>query len=162
MASPKREMDRNFALYHAVDMQKWLKKKGIFSEICGSIRRKVTKVNDIDMVVSSTPDEVLDAIREMTPDVKVVTNGSRKADVVVNDVPFNFYWATLHEWGAMVLFLTGSPEFNIKCRVKAKDRNLKLNQYGLWRADGTLVTAQENTILRHLGLFEFSNPKTRR
>jgi DNA polymerase/3'-5' exonuclease PolX len=60
-------------------------------------------------------------------------------------------------WGAMMLFATGSPKFNIFCRVKAKDRGLKLSQYGLHDSNDELVCdcTEELPILQTLGIPEF-------
>lgn len=161
MPSPKRKMDRDFALFHALEMKERLEDEGVKSEICGSIRRQVQQVNDIDMVVDSPPLAVLDILHKRQNKIRVVSSGERVMVIVLDKIPYNFYWAHESEWGAMVLFLTGSSKFNIKCRAKAKERNLKLNQYGLWRADGSLVTAQEKTILRKLEMFQFADPTTR-
>jgi DNA polymerase (family 10) len=38
-----------------------------------------------------------------------------------------------------MLYFTGPARFNILMRIKAKRRGLKLNEYGLWREDGTLT-----------------------
>lgn len=158
MASPKKRMDLSTAKEKAFEVKNWLNDDKVKCQICGSIRREREFVNDVDMVVGCSMSKAMSIIEKHASTVEVVVSGEKKTDVVINDTPFNLYFAGPHEWGSMVLFLTGSAKFNILCRRKAMDRNMKLNQYGLWNGGGTLITAQENTILRHLSLFDRVNP----
>jgi DNA polymerase (family 10) len=163
MASPKKRMALVVAKEHACQMMDWLASERVKVQVCGSIRREKSYVNDIDMVVGCEISKLHQVLSYRADNWTSVLSGTKKLDATVgdDDVPYNFYMADERDWGAMVLFLTGSQEFNIKCRMRAKDRNLKLNQYGLWSKDGSLVSGEENTILRKLGLFSYSKPTER-
>lgn len=111
--------------------------------ICGSIRREHKFVHDIDIVVVGKPEEV-----------------GRKYVNTQNDIQVDTYVASEENFGAMTLFLTGSKEFNVMMRVKAKARGMKLNQYGLWQ-DGALIASRtENDIFEALGM-PYVHPRNR-
>jgi DNA polymerase/3'-5' exonuclease PolX len=62
----------------------------------------------------------------------------------------------------MLLYFTGSKEFNIMCRAKAQELGMTLNEYGLFKS-GTKINKSETEIeiLQILGLEEYTNPRSR-
>ena len=61
---------------------------------------------------------------------------------------------TEESWGASILMWTGTKELNVKMRAVAKEKGLKLNQYGLFRrSDGVKVAGRdEEEVFEVLGL----------
>jgi DNA polymerase (family 10) len=56
-------------------------------------------------------------------------------------------------WGAALQYFTGSKPHNVALRAIAQRRGLKLSEYGLFEADGSLVASQsEEQVYGHLGL----------
>ncbi|MBI2422012.1 MAG: DNA polymerase/3'-5' exonuclease PolX [Candidatus Hydrogenedentes bacterium] len=124
-------------------------------ELAGSLRRRKEIIKDIDLVASSNaPKPVMDAFVGM-PEVAAVTgHGDTKSSVrlksgisadlrVVTDAQFPF--ALAH--------FTGSKEHNVAMRQRAKDRMLKLNEYGLHREDESILPCNdEQDIFKALGL----------
>jgi len=87
-------------------------------EVCGSIRRRVPEVHDID-ILAVCPEQVGKIARFQTP----------------GGIPVDVYYTNEESWGAFQLFLTGSAAYNVIMRAKAKAKGFKLSQYGLYERD---------------------------
>lgn len=128
------------------------------SEVAGSLRRKKEVIGDIDILVSAKSSDSPTIMRIFTnhPDVeRVLAEGETKSSVVlksgincdlrvVGDEQFPF---TLH-------YFTGSKEHNIRMRSIAKDKNIKMNEYGLFKgkAEKLLSCRNEEDIFKTLGM----------
>lgn len=114
-------------------------------EICGSVRRRVPEVHDIDILA---------------------VNEERKGTIVRlathSGIPVDIYYTSEESWGAFQLFLTGSGEYNIMMRAKAKAKGFKLSQYGLFKRDTNELIASktEEEIYRALKL-DYRDPEDR-
>jgi DNA polymerase (family X) len=129
---------------------------------CGSLRRGLETVGDLDVVVSASGDEsvLIDSIKSLAEEV--LANGSKIVRIVLPiGLQVDFYIAPERVFGAFELFLTGSKNFNILTRQVAKRFNHRLSQYGLLDEDGKEISVDELGILESLGLLNFSDPKTR-
>lgn len=106
--------------------------------ICGSIRRKCPLVHDIDIVV----------VPDTTPEfAKFFLQGRKKLSRKDCLVPLELYIASDYDWGSQILMWTGSMQFNIKCRAKAKSFGWKLNQYGLFDSGGKVIESQSEDVI---------------
>lgn len=120
-----------------------------FTCVAGSVRRRKPVIKDLDIIVVT---------RNGVPGRSRIERGE------IRNVPYQAHWCAAENLGAMLLFLTGSHEFNIYCRFKAKELGMRLNQYGLWRSsptDDELVAATEIQILTKLGLQGYIDPENR-
>lgn len=72
----------------------------------------------------------------------------------------DLYYATAEDAQAQRLTWTGSMQFNIVCRARAKARGAKLSQYGLQKKDGTWLR-HEDDILSFLDMSDKLDPKER-
>lgn len=127
--------------------------------VAGSVRREVDVVGDIDIVVATTePEQISDAIAA-EDGFEVLQRGPKKVSVAytpeagnTHDVQVDFTLADPDEFGAALLYMTGSAEHNISMRRRAADMGYKLNEYGLHDGDETLAAATEQSIYQELGL----------
>jgi DNA polymerase/3'-5' exonuclease PolX len=126
-------------------------------------------VGDVDLAVSDLgrfdrklfgPAAVKEGLDVLCLSKNFIPGESRKADYRINGVTFNVYQARKEAKGAMVLFLTGSKEFNIMMRGKAKEMGLKLNQYGLWQGERLIAARTERQIFAELGI-NYVSPRDR-
>lgn len=125
--------------------------------LCGSYARGRMFVGDLDIVV--VPAFGFNAaLIELFGRLKGnPLRGSRNGDFCGAQV--NIFEATDANWEAQVLTATGSGKFNMIMRARAKERGLKLNQYGLW-SGGVLLTTKEREIFRQLD-FRYHEPAER-
>lgn len=150
-------------------IQEVLKKNNYKSVLCGSIRRqKPFDIGDIDMVVERPVADAVLTIRDWAirtgkqfkSETKNLNNSSKIAVFSVQGTPFNFFGASDQDWGAMVLFLTGSLLFNVILRGEAKKQGYKLNQNGLWLGEERIAGKDERQMFDALGL-EWVEPQDR-
>lgn len=126
------------------------------AEIAGSLRRWKEVVKDLDFVAATdSPAEVMEFFTTMENVHEVIGHGETKSSVVLSSgigadlrcvSPAQYPWALLH--------FTGSKEHNTELRARAKERGLKLNEYGLF-PDGketSLPARSEADAYQHLGL----------
>jgi len=117
-------------------------------EIAGSYRREKYILGDLDVVFEDTP-----AVRRRLSSLwGFQKNGKVKRSGLFMGMQIDVNLATVENWGAMLLFATGSGKFNINMRGIAKRRGYKLNQYGLWNGETCLASKTEHEIFNVLNL----------
>jgi len=134
-------------------------------EVAGSVRRHKQVVNDLDVVVANAHGNILAArwaVEEICEEVL-----RRKYDGTITGAKWHgtrieLYVAEEDAFGAMLLYCTGSPEFNIWTRRIAKGKGFKLNQYGVFdlASEERVASASEDEILGVLGI-EWIQPQAR-
>jgi len=109
--------------------------------VCGSIRRQMRIVHDLDVVLLIEDDKVLEPVK-------------RFFEEQIFPWHADFRVCTKGNLGAMMLYLTGDKQHNISMRIHAADMKLQLNEYGLF--DRTMVKRlageTEKGIYARLGL----------
>ena len=121
---------------------------GTKCEIVGSYRREKYILGDLDVVFEDTP-----AVRRRLSSLwGFQKNGKVKRSGLFMGMQIDVNLATVENWGAMLLFATGSGKFNINMRGIAKRRGYKLNQYGLWNGETCLASKTEHEIFNVLNL----------
>jgi len=112
--------------------------------IAGSYRRGLPTCGDVDIVVIPREGVTLETANEAL--ASVVGNGDW--------VSINAFYTTPENWGAMLLYATGSKLFNIRFRGIAKSRGLKVNQDGVFRGKHRLpgIGFSERSVCRAIGV----------
>ncbi|MDD4628587.1 MAG: type-X family DNA polymerase [Candidatus Peribacteraceae bacterium] len=131
-------------------------------EVAGSFRRGKETVGDIDvLVVTTSAKEVSDAIAELPIVRDVVAHGDKKLSFdLTSGIRVDVRLVERDQWGAALLYFTGSKEHNITLRKRAIQRGWKLNEYGLFEGGKLIASREEKDIYDALGL-PFSEPKNR-
>lgn len=116
--------------------------------IAGSLRRKKEVTKDIDLVVSSSdPAGVMQAFVEGPDVTRVVGHGDTKSSVVLaSGIGADLRVVSEEQFPYALHHFTGSKDHNVAMRQRAKERGLKMNEYGLFRGD-TLVACDDETAL---------------
>lgn len=133
----RERMDLASALKTADEFIKPLKKNPYARKIsaCGSLRRMRETVGDIDILaVSAYPDKIMDAFLRL-PDIKDVSaKGLTKSSVTTKEgAQIDLRIVEEKSFGAAMIYFTGSKNFNIKLRHLAARKNLKVNEYGVFK-----------------------------
>ena len=155
MGTFKREVEYKRASHASLKLESWFEKNGAERTMtCGSLRRELPIVGDIDLVILGSVVEFRPKLLKMKW-FRIIepSQGVRTLlGIVEKDIQVNIYFVKPEAWGAMVLFLTGSKFFNILIRSYAKKQGLKLNQYGLWHGEVLIAGKEEKQIFDALGL----------
>ncbi|MFB6204224.1 MAG: DNA polymerase/3'-5' exonuclease PolX [Candidatus Nanohaloarchaea archaeon] len=131
-------------------------------EIVGSYRRRRETVGDLD-VLAVAPDrrKAMEEFCSMEQVKEVLGRGETKSSVMVSgDLQIDLRIVSRDEYGAAILYFTGSKDHNISLRGRAQDRGWKLNEYGLFDGEERLAGKTEEEVYGKLGL-DFIPPELR-
>lgn len=125
-------------------------------ETAGSLRRMRETIGDVDVLVSSEdPAPVMQALRDSDLVVKVIAAGEKKTSVLtVRGLQVDLRVVAPEEFGAALVYFTGSKDHNVRVRERAVRKGLTLNEYGLFdKESGDRVAGDsEEDVYRALGL----------
>ncbi|CCQ34343.1 DNA polymerase beta subunit protein [Halorhabdus tiamatea SARL4B] len=102
-------------------------------ELAGSLRRWKPTIGDVDALVASTEGPaVVEAFTDWDGADRVIEAGDQKASVRSGGVRIDLRVIDPSEFGAALQYFTGSKDHNVDLRNRAIDRDLKLNEYGVF------------------------------
>ncbi|MDP8960552.1 MAG: DNA polymerase/3'-5' exonuclease PolX [Actinomycetota bacterium] len=109
----------------------------------GSLRRFRETIGDVDVVAAaSEPSAVINAFTRMAMVREVAAGGDKKVSVVTyNGVQLDLRVVAPQQWGAALLYFTGSHAHNVRVRERAVRRGWRLNEYGLFEEDTSRLIA---------------------
>jgi len=125
------------------------------ASLAGSLRRCKEIIKDVDIVASSAePASVMEHFLKSPGVMRVVNHGDTKSSILVSPgIAADLRVVSDTEFPYALAHFTGSKEHNVVMRQRAKERGLKLNEYGLFDEDGKLAPcADEEAIFARLGL----------
>ncbi|WP_327074815.1 DNA polymerase/3'-5' exonuclease PolX [Kitasatospora purpeofusca] len=122
----------------------------------GSLRRMRETVGDIDILATAEDSAPLMAALTALPyTAEVIGTGPTKTSIRTTDgIQVDLRVIPPEDWGAALVYFTGSKAHNIKLRTMAVRAGLKLSEYGLFDAEGgeKIVSASEEEVYAALGL----------
>lgn len=123
-------------------------------EIAGSLRRCKEVVHDADLIASSSDPVALMKSFVEDSEVKQITNqGETKSSVLLQTgLAVDLRVVSDEEYPFALAHFTGSKDHNVVMRQRAKEKGLKLNEYGLFDDGGTKVCADEADLYGALDL----------
>lgn len=106
-------------------------------EFAGSYRRGRETVGDLDLLVdASRSGPVMDRLEEFAGVTDILARGETKMSVrLEGGLQIDLRVVPAESFGAALQYFTGSKEHNVVLRGMAKDRGLKVNEYGVYRVD---------------------------
>jgi DNA polymerase (family 10) len=107
-------------------------------EPAGSYRRCKETVGDIDLLVDADEAEVVMDHFAKYPDIgETLARGETKMSIRLVDGPqVDLRVVPTRSFGAALQYFTGSKEHNVTLRAIAKDRGMKVNEWGIFAVDG--------------------------
>jgi DNA polymerase (family 10) len=160
----KREL-LGYALPLARHICKKLLETGLFRRVepAGSLRRGKETVGDLDLLaLSDRPEEAAQAFASLPEVEEILAQGPKKVSVrLTGGLQADLRIVPEESFGAALQYFTGSKAHNIRLRERAVARGWKLNEYGLFAEDGSVIAGKtEEEIYRALGL-SFIPPELR-
>jgi DNA polymerase (family 10) len=123
-------------------------------EPAGSFRRRRETIGDLDiLVLAANRAKAVEQILAYEPIEDRLAVGEEKVSVRLAsglEVDFRFFDAA--EFGAAMMYFTGSKAHNIAVRKRAQKRKWKLNEYGLFAGKRRIAGKSEEEVYKKLGL----------
>ncbi len=125
----------------AQDIVEYMKRLKVIENIsvAGSIRRMKETIGDIDILVSAKKEHWKEIHEHFTryPEImELLAKGETKSSVVLKSGrQVDLRTVEPESWGAALQYFTGSKQHNIRIRDIAKEKGLKVNEYGVFKAD---------------------------
>lgn len=127
-------------------------------DYAGSLRRWQESIGDIDILVGvSEPAKVVDKIMKYFiayDEVRhVIAEGDTKSSVILNSgIQADLRVIAKTSFGAALHYFTGNKEHNIIIRDIAKNRGMKVNEYGLFKGEKQIAGETEESMYEGLDL----------
>lgn len=124
------------------------------AEVAGSYRRKKETVGDLDILVTCKKGtEIMEDFVSYEDVQKVIAKGETRSSVQLRSnlqvdlrvVPEVSYGAALH-------YFTGSKAHNIEIRKMGQKRELKINEYGVFKGEDRVAGKTEHEVFESVGL----------
>jgi len=123
----------------------------------GSLRRMKETVGDIDIL--ATGDEgaaIIDYFTRCPGVTKVLAAGKTKSSILVEaesgERQVDLRIVDEDSYGAALQYFTGSKAHNIKLRSLAKEKGLRISEYGVFQGEKRLAGRTEEEVYQMLGL----------
>lgn len=119
-------------------------------ELSGSLRRKQDTIGDIDILaVSDKPEIVMDKFVHLPLVDKIIAQGETKSSVIAKErnIQVDLRLVKDSQFGAALVYFTGSQGFNIKIRHIAVKKNYKVNEYGVFAIKKTKAGEEKETLI---------------
>lgn len=128
----------------------------------GSVRRMKETIGDVDFLVTvgggkkveeKAAEKIMDFFVSLPGVVKVWGKGPTKSSIRTEE-GFDVDLRILHKksFGSALQYFTGSKEHNIKTRTFAIEKDLKLNEYGVFKGKKMVAGWNEAGVYRAIGL----------
>src|SRR3989338_3497138 len=136
------------------------------AELAGSLRRHTETVKDIDIVVSSASIPNVIKVFLQLPQIDQVTNkGTTKVSVILHrGINVDVRFVSEKEFPSAWHHFTGSKAHNVALCSRAKDRDMKISEYGIFHMKGKRAVPvpckNEEVLYKKLGL-DFIPPELR-
>ena len=123
-------------------------------EAAGSYRRGKETVGDLDfLAVAEDAGKAMDALAQYEGLTQVIARGDTKMSIrLAHGLQVDLRVVPAESFGAALQYFTGSKEHNIVLRGRAKERGLKINEYGVFRGEESIAGRTEEEVYATLGL----------
>ncbi|KXB08243.1 hypothetical protein AKJ56_01615 [candidate division MSBL1 archaeon SCGC-AAA382N08] len=147
------------------DLKKRIQGKDVFERvnIVGSYRRRNPTIGDIDVLaLSDDSEEAMEEFCNLNDVEEVLAKGDTKSSIIISgNIQVDLRIVDEVSYGSALMYFTGSKDHNVSIRSKAKGRDWKLNEYGLFDSnDERLAGEKEEEVYDKLDM-SFIPPELR-
>ncbi|GAB6065736.1 DNA polymerase/3'-5' exonuclease PolX [Aquifex pyrophilus] len=107
--------------------------------VAGSLRRRKETIGDIDILVSAKKEnwkKIHEHFTKYPGIMEVLAKGETKSSIILETGrQVDLRTVEPYQWGSALQYFTGSKQHNIRIRDIAKEKGLKVNEYGVFKAD---------------------------
>jgi DNA polymerase (family 10) len=123
-------------------------------ELAGSYRRGKETIGDLDMlVVADNVGAAMDRFGQFVESGAVIARGDTKMSIRLRSgLQIDLRVVPPESFGAALQYFTGSKDHNVILRGMAKDRGLKINEYGVFRGETYIAGRTEEEVYAVLDL----------
>jgi DNA polymerase (family 10) len=123
-------------------------------EVAGSLRRMKEDIGDIDILATGSEGKKVIAAFTGLPEVReVLASGDTKGSIVVEGgTQIDLRVVEEESYGAALQYFTGSKPHNIHLRSIARSKDIKINEYGIFRNDKRIGGREEFEVYTLLGM----------
>ncbi len=124
------------------------------AEAAGSFRRRRETVGDLDILVACKKGTDVTGHFTAYEDVaQVVSRGTTRSTIILrNDLQVDLRVIARVSFGSALHYFTGSKEHNIAVRRRAGGKNLKINEYGVFRGEKRIAGKSEKEVYKAVDL----------
>ncbi|MEE4215096.1 MAG: helix-hairpin-helix domain-containing protein, partial [Bacteroidales bacterium] len=122
--------------------------------IAGSYRRKKETIGDIDVLArSKKPKKAIEHFTSYDDVSRVLSKGDTKSSIILKSgMRVDLRLIEKKAYGAAMIYFTGSKAHNIELRKIAGEKNMKVNEYGLYKGKKLIASKTEEEIYKKLDL----------
>jgi len=126
-------------------------------QTAGSLRRWAETIGDVDILVAAqNGKQIVQSFTNAGFVQEILAAGPTKGSAIIETatcpVHVDVRVVPQESFGAAAQYFTGSKQHNVRLREIAIKAKLKLNEYGLFRAEGKVAGPVEEEIYKKLGL----------
>lgn len=147
------------ALTVAEEVMDYLKRAPGISNVstAGSLRRLKETVGDIDILATGKDGlQIIKHFVQHPRTIKVLAEGETKGSILIEteigERQVDLRIVEEDAYGAALQYFTGSKAHNIKLRGLAKDKGLKISEYGVFRGEKKIAGRTEEEVYKVFGL----------
>ncbi|MDZ7664697.1 MAG: DNA polymerase/3'-5' exonuclease PolX [Desulfotignum sp.] len=122
--------------------------------LAGSFRRRKETVGDLDLLIcSDTPEEVIEHFTAYADIKKMISRGETLCRaLLLSGLHVDLRVLAPADYAAGLHHFTGSKAHNIALRKRAGKKNLKINEYGIFKGEKQISISREKQIYEVLDL----------
>lgn len=123
-------------------------------EVAGSYRRRQETVGDLDILATCQKDSaVMQRFLDYPQVDRVISQGKTRSTVILRSaLQVDLRVVTRASYGAALHYFTGSKAHNIAVRKRGLERNLKINEYGVFKGDKRVAGKTEKALYAQVDL----------
>lgn len=145
---------RSEAIEEVTPLFRYLKDKMDQVTIAGSYRRKKETVGDIDILgADGDPEKAMKAFTSYDEIDRVLSRGEKKSSIKLRTgLQVDLRIVDKKAFGAALLYFTGSKAHSIALRKRGQEKDLKVNEYGVFKGKKRKAAKTEKEMYEALGL----------